>query len=262
MKNLIAVVLAVLAAFASPAQTVDEVVNKYLAAAGGKDKLENINSLQYVQTMNLSTGMGDIQIILTQIRVKDKLVRFNTSSELFGSGFSVVTDTSGWVMMPANPMAGTEATLQKLDADQRKAMQSQMDCEGFFPELVNYAAKGYTAELAGDAKVSGKPSYKLKLKRDKDERIYFIDKQTGLINSVLYKGAAALALSGMGNSGMGNQSKLDKLEITCNFKDYTDVNGVKFPGRMVIETPMGSLESTIGFVTVNAPVDHKFYRPE
>ena len=262
--------LAVIIAVTTQAQTADEVINKYFVAAGGKEKLESIKSLQYVQTMNLNTPVGPMQITLTQIRVKDKLIRFNTSSELFGTASMLVTDTSGWTKVSASDFTEGKEMLEKLKPEQVAAFKSQMNCEGFFPELVNYASKGFTAELAGESKVKGRPSYKVKLQNKlmeeskdnvKGEMIYYIDKQTGLINSVVYKGSAAAAMTGMGTSMKGN-GRMEKFEITCNFSDYKDVSGVKFPGKMTMELPMGSVDATIGFVTVNPVIDAKMYRVE
>jgi hypothetical protein len=259
MKKLITLAMVLISVLSVQAQTADEVIDKYLNAAGGKSKLEAIHSLQYIQTVNLNTPMGPMEISMTNIKVENKLFRINTTSELFGSAFSVVTDTSGWVLIPGNPMSGSEATLQKLKPEERKALASQMACDGFFPELVNYAAKGYVAEMAGEAKAGGKVCYKLKLKKDKDERTYLIDKQTGLINSMTIKGAAAANMTGMGNSGMG---KSDKMEITLDFSTYQEISGVKFPGKMKIDTRMGTIESTITGVKVNPAVDAKWYRPQ
>lgn len=258
------VLLAVAIAVSAQAQTADEVINKYLVAAGGKDKLEAIKSLQYVQTMNLNTQMGAMQITLTQIRVKDKLMRYNVSSDLFGSASVVATDTGGWIRVPQNAFV-EEEILQKMKPEELAAFKTQMSCEGFFPELVNYSQKGFTAEMTGESKVKGKLCYKIKLKNKqlenekvKGELVYYIDKQTNLVNSVIYKGSAAAAMTGMGN-GVNGGGKIEKLEITIYFGDYKEVSGVKFPGKMTLEMPMGSVESTIGFVTVNPVIDAKMY---
>jgi hypothetical protein len=259
MKKFFSLAVVFVVVLAANAQTANEVINKYLTAAGGKARLEAVNSLQYVQTMNLNTPMGALEISITNIKVEHKLFRMNTTSELFGTGFSVVTDTSGWVLIPGNPMSGSEAVLKKLQPEDRKALATQMACEGFFPELVNYAAKGYTAELAGEAKAGGKPCYKLRLKKDKEERLYLVDKQTGLVSAMTLKGAAAANMTGMGNSGMG---KADKMELTMTFSNYQEVAGVKFPGKMSFDLPMGTMESTITGIKVNQAVDAKWYRPQ
>lgn len=254
----------VLVTVAAKSQTADEVINKYIAAAGGKEKLESIRSLQYVQTMNVTTPMGPMQITLTQIRVKNKLMRYNVSSEMFGSAYVVATDTGGWIKIPRSQFV-EEEVLQKMKDEELKGFKTQMNCEGFFPELVNYAAKGFTAELAGETKIKGKLCYKVKLKNKmmeneklKGELVYYIDKQTNLVASVVYKGTAAAAMTGMGN-GMGG-GKVEKLEVTCNFSDYKEASGVKFPGKMTLDMPMGSVDATIGFVTVNPTIDAKMYR--
>lgn len=260
MKKFLTVMTVFLAALVAKAETADEIISKYLSAAGGAEKLGSVKSLQFVQTVNLATPMGDMQITLTHIKVQNKLMRLNTSSELFGNAYSVVTDTSGWIMIPASQFTGSEAILQKLKPEERNAMKSQMDCAGFFPELVNYASKGYVAELAGEGKVNGRASFKVKLKKDKDERLYFFDKQTGLVNAMTVKGAAAAAMMGLGT--MQGGGRMDKAEATLNFSDYKDVSGLKIPGRMTIETPMGMVGATIGFVSINQPVDAKWYRAE
>jgi len=244
------------------AQTADEVVNKYLTAAGGKDKLAAVNSLQYTQKANLNTQFGAMEISMNFIRVDKKLFRINLSSELFGNSFTVVTDTSGWVLIPGNPMSGSEASLQKMKPEERTALGTQMSSDGFFPELVNYSAKGYTAELAGEGKANGKACYKLKLKKDKDERLYMMDKQTGLVVSMTMKGAAAIAMTGMGGTGMSRGGKADKAEFTFNYSDYKDVSGIKVPGKMKLDLPMGTIESTISDVKVNQSVDAKYYKPQ
>lgn len=259
MKKLFALFLSFAFVLAINAQTADEVIMKYINAAGGKEKLTAVKTLQYVQTLNLVSPMGELQITLTNIRVQDKLFRLNTASELFGNAYSVITDTSGWLVVPPNQFTGGEKMIEKMKPEEYKPLQSQMACEGYFPELVNYAAKGYTAELAGEGKVNGKPSYKIKLKKDKDERLYMIDKQTGLVNAMTLKGAAAAMLTGMGQMGRGG-GRVDKLEITFAFSDYNETSGIKFPGKMKLETPMGAAEATISFVTVNQPIDTKWYR--
>jgi hypothetical protein len=262
MKKFFSVAVACVAFVALQAQTADEVINKYITAAGGKDKLEAINTLQYVRTINLNSPMGEIQITMTNIKVENKLSRTNTSSEFFGNAYSLFTDTSGWIMIPPNQFTGTEEIRQKLKPEEYKAMKSEMACEGYFPELVNYAAKGYTAEYVGEGKSNGKASYKIKLKKNKDERTYFIDKQTGLVNSMTVKGAAAVNMTGMGAMAPNGGGRADKMEVTLDFSDYKETAGVKFPGKLKIETPMGVIESTISFVTINQPVDAKWYRAD
>lgn len=244
------------------AQTADEVVNKYLNAAGGKDKLAAVNSLQYTQKASFNTQMGAMEIAMNFIRVDEKLFRIDVSSEMLGTSFSFATDTSGWVYTSGNPFSGSEARLQKMKPEERTAMATQMSSDGFFPELVNYATKGYTAELTGEGKSNGKACHKLKLKKDADERLYMIDKQTGYVVSMTIKGALALAMTGMGATGMGRGGRAEKAEFTFSYSDYKDVNGIMVPGKMKLELPMGTIESTITDVKVNQDVDAKYYQAQ
>jgi outer membrane lipoprotein-sorting protein len=261
MKQLMLLAFTLVFAFAQ-AQTADEVVNKYLTAAGGKDKLETVTSLQYTQKANFNTQMGAMEISMNFIRVDKKLFRADLSSEMLGNSFTVVTDTSGWVYIPANPFSVSEATLQKMKPEDRTPLATQMTSDGFFPELVNYATKGYTAELSGEGKSNGKACHKLKLKKDADERLYMIDKQTGYVVSMTIKGAAALVMSGIGATGMVKGSRVEKAEFTFHYSDYKDVSGIKVPGKMKLDLPMGNIEFTITDVKVNQSVDAKYYQPQ
>ncbi|MCE3281395.1 MAG: signal peptide protein [Chitinophagaceae bacterium] len=260
MNKLYLLALVTVVSLSAGAQTAEDIINKYIIAAGGKEKLEGVTSLQLVQKVSLNTMLGAIDVPVNFIRVKDKLFRMSSTSELFGTGFSVVTDTSGWVMLPANAFSG-EAKLQKMKEEERALLKPQMSAEGFFPELVNYIAKGYTAEYLGEGKGNGKASYKVKLKKDKDERTYFFDKKNGLVNSMMLKGAAVGAALGFDLSGMGG-GRADKLEVTFNYSDYKEVSGISFPAKLTAELAMGTIETVISDIKVNETVDEKWYKAE
>jgi len=182
MKQILSLVITLCALTGLQAQTVDEVIAKYYAAAGGKEKLEAITSLQYVQAISIQSPQGNFDMNIVTIREKNKLFRTQMSNELMGESFAVVTDTATWVRKPANPFTNEEGGLEKIKAADMKGIAvAQLDCAGFFPELVNYGAKGYTAELTGSKKINGRDSYKVKLKKDKAKITYFIEKETGLV---------------------------------------------------------------------------------
>jgi hypothetical protein len=243
------------------AQTADEIISKYLVAAGGKDKLKVVFSLQYDQKMTYNTGFGPIEISMTTFKEKEKLSRINASTPMLGSGFTLVTDTAGWVYVAASPFSGGEAKLERMKPEAHTAAKSQMASEGFFPELFNYASRGYTAEYTGEGKGNGKASYKIKLRKDKDERTYFIDKESGLVNTMIIKGEAAAAMLGLNGVGMGG-GRSDKMEITVNYSDYKELAGMQFPSKAVYETARGSLEATISNIKLNEEIEAKWYKAE
>ena len=152
------------------AQTADDVINKHIAAIGGKDVLGKIKS-QVVEA-NLSVMGSDLT---------------STSTLLVGKGFKnvanfngqeiiqVITTTGGWMI---NPLAGQNDPTA-LPEDQVKEAQSTLEIGG---GLFNYKEKGAKAELVGKEKVDGVEAIKLKLtNKDGKESFYYIDPATNYV---------------------------------------------------------------------------------
>ncbi|HMD00592.1 MAG TPA: hypothetical protein VKH37_10575, partial [Ferruginibacter sp.] len=124
MKNLIVFGLFVLALVCvqfAHAQTVDDVLDKYMAAMGGKDKLTSMTSsfTQGVTVMNNGT-----EITNTTTKVNGKLFR-NEIDFGMGTAVTLVTPEKGWRSNPRNGGA-----FEAMAEDALKASLYQMDCAG------------------------------------------------------------------------------------------------------------------------------------
>jgi outer membrane lipoprotein-sorting protein len=146
----------------SRAQTADEIVNKYLDAIGGKDKLQQVKSIYMESTTQMMGNEGPSTITVVNG------LGYKIVSEVNGQTFiQVFTDKGGWQV---NPYAGA-ATPTPLPDELFKQGKSKLD---YWP-LVNYAAKGNKVELLG--KEAG--AYKLKItSSDSTETTVFIDSAT------------------------------------------------------------------------------------
>src|SRR5664279_3271018 len=119
------------------AQTADEIVNKYVDAIGGKDKLAKIKTKTIESTTQVMGNEGP-----SSINIVDG-VGYKVMSEINGQSFiTVFTDKGGWQV---NPYAGA-ATPTPLPDDLYKQGRSVLDITG---PLYNYAAKGNKVELVG-----------------------------------------------------------------------------------------------------------------
>ena len=260
--------LIVLTAFVSTvfSQSADEVINKFVEASGGKEKLNSINTLQYLQTINMKTPIGDFAVPIQFFREKNKLFRMQASVELGIqnlSFFTVVTDTAGYIMLPAMPLLGTEGGLQKMDEKDRASQAFQFDAAGLFAGLVDYAAKGNKVELLKDTLIDNEKCSKIKFtSKAGDDIIYFISKTTSMVVRTDIKGDMAASMTGLGGimGSMSNQA--EKAEVTVLYTDYTDVKGIKFPSKAVIKNQMGDAESQIADIKINEPIDAKWYKAE
>jgi hypothetical protein len=175
MKNFMRgiVVVSVLAGAVSlSAQTADEIVNKYVAAVGGKDAISQVKS---VHTESSVSAMGSENPSSTTIVDG---VGFKSETEFNGARIvQCYTDKGGWTI---NPMTGdTNAT--PMPDDLYKAGKAQIYVGG---ALYDYAAKGSKIELLG--KDGG--AFKIKLTtKEGVESTYLIDSTTYFVTSVLSK---------------------------------------------------------------------------
>lgn len=232
MKNLIVFALMVMAlVFAqfAQAQTVDDVINKHIAALGGK---ENLSKLQNVITEG-SLSVQGVEIGVTLTLVNNKLARQDISVNGM-TGFDMLTDKEGWTYMPFNGMQKPEPKT----ADDVKEGLSDLDIAG---PLVDYAAKGNKVELLGKEDVDGTECFKLKvtLASGKDET-YFIDPATNMII----------------RTKKMQKANGQETEVQSDFSDYRDVEGVKMPYS--IGLPFGTL--LITSIKVNQTIPESAYK--
>src|SRR5437868_15046000 len=78
------------------AQTVDEVVDKFIAAIGGTEKVMALSSIKMDGTLN--TQGFDVGIIVTVLNGKG--ARTDISVPGMSEGYRIVTPTKGWNYLP------------------------------------------------------------------------------------------------------------------------------------------------------------------
>ena len=119
------------------AQTVDDIAKLNMDAMGGAEKIASLKTLKMEGTLN--TQGVDVSITSTTAHLKG----IRVDIEVMGtSNYQVANTTEGWVYMPVMGMS----TAQKMDDDQFKAAQNQMDLQGFF---FFFFEIGTIIELAG-----------------------------------------------------------------------------------------------------------------
>ena len=154
------------------AQTVDDIAKLNMDAMGGAEKIASLKTLKMEGTLN--TQGVDVSITSTTAHLKG----IRVDIEVMGtSNYQVANTTEGWVYMPVMGMS----TAQKMDDDQFKAAQNQMDLQGFF---LNYKEKGTIIELAG----KDVDAYKLNITyKNGIKKTVFIDVKTNRIIKSLGK---------------------------------------------------------------------------
>jgi len=213
------------------AQTVDEIVDKHIAALGGADKLKSVNTI--VAERSLSVQGMDIPTVSTL--VVNKAVR--SESTVMGNSMVQAYDgTSAWMIRPT--MMGGTGEPENMPADQLKQLKSQLDP---FGPLFNYKEKGNKVELVGKEKVDKKDTYHLKVTTaDGDVSDQYIDATTYLLTKT--------------------KASANGQDIEISFSDYKDVDGIKFAYAMDLTNQMGNLAFLTSKIKINSTVDDKVFK--
>jgi hypothetical protein len=227
LKNMgVALLLTVTTISVGRAQTADEIVNKYVEAIGGKDKLAQIKTKSIESTTQVMGNEGP-----SSINIVDG-VGYKVMSEINGQTFiTAYTDKGGWQV---NPYAGA-TTPTPLPDELYTQGRSVLDITG---PLYNYAAKGNKVELLGK---EGN-DYKLKVtSKDSVEVTVYIDGTTYYMSKVV------ASASMMGQT----------MEVTSTFSDYKKGDmGLVF--AYSVEISYGgqfNVATTIKKIEVNKTID-------
>ncbi|AOW22071.1 peptidase M16 [Urechidicola croceus] len=181
--------------------TMNSVLQKYIEAIGGIDKIKAVRSI--VTSYEGSSPMGTIGMV--EKRLNDK--------------FAQVTSVNG------NPMMGIIATQTEMFMKQGgnkiplppTFLEDTKPTLGTFYELA--ILNNPSAKLVGIEKVDGKDAYKIELKGNAMSAASFYDVETGL------------KLKETSEIDMGGQIQTSEV----NFSDYKDVNGILFANKKSTE---------------------------
>lgn len=230
------------------AQTADDIIDRYVQAMGGLDKVHALQRM-YAEAV---TVMGNGNEVQTHIyRVQGKLYRREVNFGM-GSFISIVTDSKGWMSNPRG-----EAAFQEMPQAMWESQLFELDCQG---PLVDYAAKGNRVELMGMERINNKNCYKLKLTLKSGRELnYYIDDKDFYIQRLQYKTTAGLR----GRRAQDNADPAE-VEMSIDYSDYRKTDdGYVFPYTVTMPG-MGGRSTSMQFekIEVNQPVDEKLYRPE
>ncbi len=230
LKNLALAAAAMVSMQAVQAQTADDVVNKYIEALGGKEKLMELKSVK--MTGGLSVQGMDIGITVTILNGKGS--RMDISVPGMGEGYQIMTPTKGWSYMPFQGQTSPE----EVDEDRVKSGQAQLDMQG---SLLGYKEKGHQVELLGKETSDGIECFKLKM-TNKNGKVstLFIDAKT-------YYRVKSVTMATMNG---------EEREVETTYSDFRKTpEGFVFPFSQT--TPNGPITYTS--VEVNKPVDESIF---
>jgi len=215
-------------------QDVDEIVNKYINAIGGMDKLKALNSIR----MKGKALMQDVEAPLTLIIKRPKFIRM----EITIQGKTMVQAYDGETAWQIVPFMG-KAEPEKMPQREAEFIEERADIEG---PLVNYKEKGNKVELVGKEEIQGTEAYKLKvsMKNNKIKYIY-LDAEEYLILKQTTK----------------EKQQDTEIEIDSYLSNYKYAGGLLFPHFIEIKVKDSTVEQiTIENIEINPDIDEAIFK--
>jgi len=196
------------AAAPSTALTVEQIVEKHMAARGGLKKIRAIQTLR--ETGRMTEG-PDKQALVTRELKRPAQSRFEITLQGV-TGVFVSDGTKGWKL---NPFDG-DFEPKPLPEEAVREAAEQADIEG---PLVDWKAKGHSIALAGRESINGRDAYKIQVTlKSGGTRTEYIDAKTFLRVRV----------------DSTRTVKGHPVQVTATFGDYKKSAGVAFPRQVEI----------------------------
>jgi hypothetical protein len=213
------------------AQTADEIIDKHLAAIGGKEKLMQLNTMITEGNLNIQ-GM-DIPIKISQEHNKGQRVEIFVMGM---TGYIMNTPTEGWQFFPFQGQTTAEA----MPAEAVKEVADQLDLQN---SLLNYKEKGHQVEYIGKEDYEGTECHKLKVMfKGGAEATMFFDPATYYLIKQVTKTKAT------GQEVVQEQT----------FSNFTKQDGYVFPFSLTGMGPGGVV--TITKIEINKPLDESLFK--
>ena len=209
----------------------DQLLDKYVQAAGGAAAIDKVNSRIMKGTIDFGGKSLPIDIYAKE---PDKRISFTHMPE--GDSVTAFNGQEGWLVTPGHPvreMHGSDLDGASIDADLHLATHLKT----MFTE----------ARVEGKDKVGDHETYVVVGRREAKPpiRLYF-DEQSGLLMRLVRYGDTALGW----------------MPTQIDYADYRVTNGVKIPYRWTLARPSGRFTIQANDVKQNVAVDDaKFTKP-
>jgi outer membrane lipoprotein-sorting protein len=237
-------VLVVVASRPAGAQTAEDIIEKHLAATGGREALATLTSRTTTGTITITTPIGDlsgtIEVFAKAPNKSRTLIKLDLSAV---GGGEVVSDqrfdgTSGYVIDTFNGN-------RDITGDQLAAMKGG----GFPTPLLNFRDAGATIALTGTESVRDRPAYVLQMTPAAGPPVrMFFDSESFM----LVRTAMTINVPQLGGD----------IEQVVDFSDFRDADGFTLPFMVRSANPVQTVVATTKEILHNTAIDDaSFVRP-
>jgi hypothetical protein len=229
MKIALVCIISLLGLINAKAQTADEVINKWVNAMGGREKLASIKTVYTENEISVMNNPASGKTYTVYGKGYKSVIDFGGQNVI-----DCYIENGGWSM---NPLAG-QPTPVSMPAAQVKLGQLSLDPQG---PLFNYTAKGSKAELLGKEDFKGNSVYKIKLTTASGIDVLFYISDSSYY---IQKNVAKMNADGQ------------DIDIVTSFSDYRKTaEGFIMPYSSELELPGLSIAFTNKKIEVNKEID-------
>ncbi|HJU42664.1 MAG TPA: hypothetical protein VJ691_07600 [Vicinamibacterales bacterium] len=241
IRAAVMIVLVLASAPAAFAQTAEEIIEKSIAAMGGRAAFDKVKTRSMAGTITLMTPAGDIPGSIEILNARPNKTRTLIKADLSAFG-------AGPLTIDQRFDGQTGYVLDTLQGD-REITGNQLDNmrnTGFPHAFLNYKEAGISVKLQGKEKVGNGEAYVLLFEPAKGSTIrQFIDAQTML--PVRFSLTVNVPQVGA------------DVEQTTSLEDYREVDGIKMPFKLNSSSSLQSFTVTLDKVAHNVEVDEKLF---
>jgi hypothetical protein len=217
------------------AQSVDDIISRYIAARGSLDKIKSVKTERIVGTISFGPDAEGPFVLERKRPLKIHM-------EITLNGLTLIRiyngKSAGWIYNPFSP-SNPNPGVQPMSESELNNIFDEADFDGPF---VDYKDKGNKIEFVGKEQILGKPAFKLKLtNKHNDVSYFYFDVDTALL--LKWEGAR----------------KVNDKDIPWEsfFHDFREINGLRYP--FLIESDALGTDQTQRIVAqkieVNIPLD-------
>jgi hypothetical protein len=227
-----------LAASATSAQTVDEIVARHIAARGGKERLAAVQTVKMTRTV--ASGIGTtLRVIVYKkrpalLRLEQGAAQPGAPTTPRGMNAEAVWDVVQGKVVPRAPQLAAEA--REVDGD-------------FDGILVDWREKGHTVTPAGKESLPSGEAFKLS-----------VTLKSGLTRTIYLDAKTYLDRR---HTGVLNLPGGRRFDVIIDFDNWRDVEGVKFPFDITEERtgkePVVTLVTYTEKIELNVPMDDALF---
>jgi len=203
----------------------ETLIEKYIAAQGGREAMEDIESRITEADVTFDFGMAKGEGMMKEIAKAPNKKYQNVTLSIDMGGQSQIVETESWVdgqhavqrqpMQPLKALAGDELA---------KALEDEQ-----FNMVLRYKELGYTVSVAEKKQVDDRVVYVVNFKRKHSNEEWMVDAETFLLHSKVETA----------------ESPQGAITTVIRYSDYRDVDGLKLPFSYAAENPRMQMQVSI-----------------